>query len=242
MRLPKKLSIIIPVFNEAERIKSGLKIIQDWHKRYPGWEFILVNDGSGDDTEKIIKKFPFVKLISYYKNQGKGYALKQGVLKATQPLVLLSDIDFSTPLTELPKLAAAIKEADLVIGSRKSLGAEIIKHQPWWREFLGRQFTNLSKMWLGLKVSDVTCGFKLIKTPVAKKLFKQQKIKRWSYDAEILFLAKKLGFKVAEVPVVWQNDEKTKVKIFPDIFRSLVDLWLIRCQKYTPSSPRKYYH
>ena len=232
MRLPKKLSIIIPVFNEAERIKAGLKIIQDWHKKYPGWEFILVNDGSSDDTEKIIKKFSFVKLVSYAKNQGKGYALKQGVAQATKPLVLLSDIDFSTPLTELPKLAIAIKEADLAIGSRKTLGAKIIKHQPWWREWLGKQFTNLSKLWLGLKVSDVTCGFKLIKTPAAKKLFKQQKIKRWSYDAEILFLAKKMKLRVVDVPVVWENDEQTKVSVVKDIQRSLIDLFIIRWQKY----------
>ncbi|MBU1322576.1 glycosyltransferase, partial [Patescibacteria group bacterium] len=121
MRLPKKLSIIIPVFNEAERIKAGLKIIQDWHKKYPGWEFILVNDGSTDKTGEIINKLKFIKLINYQNNQGKGYALKQGVLKANQPLTLLCDIDFSTPLTELPKLAIAIKEADLAIGSRKTL-------------------------------------------------------------------------------------------------------------------------
>lgn len=228
MRLPKKLSIIIPVFNEAERIKAGLKIIQDWHKKYPGWEFILVNDGSTDNTGEIIKKLKFIKLINYQNNQGKGYALKQGVLKANQPLTLLCDIDFSTPLTELPKLAIAIKEADLAIGSRKTLGAKIIKHQPWWREWLGKQFTNLSKLWLGLKVSDVTCGFKLIKTPAAKKLFKQQKIKRWSYDAEILFLAKKMKLRVVDVPVVWENDEQTKVSIFKDIWQSIIDLIRIR--------------
>lgn len=232
MRLPKKLSIIIPVFNEAERIESGLKIIKGWHKRYPGWEFILVNDGSSDGTEEIIKKYSFVKLISYTKNQGKGYALKQGVKLVTQPLVLLSDIDFSSPLTELPKLATAIKEADLVIGSRKTSGAKIIKHQPWWREFLGKQFTNLSKLWLGLKVSDVTCGFKLIKTSVAKELFKQQKIKRWSYDAEILFLAKQMKLIVVDVPVLWENDELTKVSVIKDILRSLHELWIIKHAKY----------
>lgn len=232
MRLPKKLSIIIPVFNEENRLNKAFKIIEKWHQKQPDWEFILVNDGSSDNTEKIIKKFSFVKLVSYSKNQGKGYALKQGVSLATQPLVLLSDIDFSTPLTELPKLAAALKKADLAIGSRKTLGAKIIKHQPWWREYLGKQFTNLSKLWLGLKVSDVTCGFKLIKTPAAKELFKQQKIKRWSYDAEILFLAKKMKLKVTDVPVLWKNDEQTKVSIFKDIQSSLIDLFKIRWQKY----------
>lgn len=232
MQFPKNLSIVIPVYNEENRLKKAFKIIVQFHLQQPNWEFILVNDGSSDGTEKIIKKFLFVKLISYSKNQGKGYALKQGVSLATQPLVLLSDIDFSSPLTELPKLATAIKKADLAIGSRKTLGAKIIKHQPWWREYLGRQFTNLSKLWLGLKVSDVTCGFKLFKTPKAKKLFGLSIIKRWSYDAEILFLAKKTGFTVAEVPVLWKNDIKTKVNLTQDIFKSLTDLWLVRWNKY----------
>ena len=240
MQFPKNLSIVIPVYNEENRLKKALKIIIWWHRRQPNWEFILVNDGSSDDTEKIIKQFPFVKLISYSKNQGKGYALKQGVAQASKPLVLLSDIDFSTPLTELLKMFEKIKSADLAIGSRKTLGAKIIKHQPWWREYLGRQFTNLSKLWLGLKVSDVTCGFKLIKTPVAKELFRQQKIKRWSYDAEILFLAKKMSYQITEVPVLWKNDEQTKVSPCKDIIWSLGELMVIRCLKYKPSLPRKY--
>jgi len=229
MQFPENLSIVIPVYNEEKRLKKAFKIIEKWHRQQLNWEFILVNDGSSDGTEKIIKKFSFVKLISYSKNQGKGYALKQGVLKATQSLTLLCDVDFSTPLTELSLFYPFIaKGADLVIGSRKASGAKIIKHQPWWREYLGRQFTNLSKLWLGLKVSDVTCGFKLFKTPVAKKLFKQQKIKRWSYDAEILFLAKKLGYQIIEVPVVWQNDEQTKVSVLKDIWQSIIDLIRIK--------------
>lgn len=232
MQFPKELSIVIPVYNEEFRLNKALKIIGQWHQQQPGWEFILVNDGSTDKTAERIKKLKFIKLISYPNNQGKGFALKQGVAQATKPLVLLSDIDFSTPLTELPKLANEIDKADLVIGSRKITGANIIKHQPWWREWLGKQFTNLSKLWLGLNVSDVTCGFKLIKTPVAKELFKRQKIKRWTYDAEILFLGKKMKLKVVDVPVVWENDERTKVSILKDINKSLIDLFIIKLSKY----------
>lgn len=225
---PKKLSIIIPIYNESGRIQIGLMEICKWHKLQPQWEFILVNDGSTDDTAKQIKQYKFIKLISYPVNQGKGYALKQGVLEATQPLILLSDIDWSTPLTELPKLFQKITTADLVIGSRKMAGAEVTQHQPWWRELLGKQFTNLSRTWLGLNVSDVTCGFKLFKGSLARKLFGLLKINRWSYDAEILYLAKKLNYKIKEVPVRWQNDEKTKVNLIRDIFGSLNDLWQIR--------------
>ena len=217
------LSVIIPVYNEAKRLPRALAICG----KHPGWEIIFVNDGSTDATAALIKKAGF-KLISYPKNQGKGYALKQGVAAATKPLTLITDVDFSTPLTDLPKLLKALNGAGIVIGSRKTKGAQITKHQSPWREFLGRQFTNLTNLWLGTNVSDVTCGFKLFKTPVAKKLFALSKIKRWGYDAEILYLAKKLKFKIAEVPVVWHNDARTKVALLPDIFRSLVDLILIR--------------
>ncbi|MDZ4228888.1 MAG: dolichyl-phosphate beta-glucosyltransferase [Patescibacteria group bacterium] len=219
------LSIVIPVFNEAQRLPQSLTICQKAAKANPGWEFIFVSDGSTDTTNQLVKQAGF-KLIAYVKNQGKGYALKQGVAQASQPLTLISDIDWSTPLSELDKFFPI--SADIVVGSRKTAGAQITKHQSPWREFLGRQFTNLTNLWLGTNVSDVTCGFKLFKTPVAKKLFALSKIKGWGYDAEILYLAKKLGFKVTEVPVIWQNDENTKVSLLKDILRSLIDLYLIR--------------
>lgn len=218
-----KLSVIIPVFNEATRLPRALEIC----RQNPGWEFIFVDDGSTDNTAQLIKESGF-KLISYPKNQGKGFALKQGVKSASRLFILITDVDFSTPLSELPKLSRLIGKSDIVIGSRKTQGSQIIKHQSVMREFLGRQFTNFTNLWLDINVSDVTCGFKLFKTPVAKKLFGLSKIKRWGYDAEILYLAIKYKFKIAEVPVVWQNDDRTKVTLFKDIFRSFADLLLIR--------------
>ena len=216
-----KLSVIIPVYNEAKRLPAALAIC----RRHPDWEIIFVDDGSTDATAQMIKKAGF-KLITYPRNQGKGYALKQGVAAAAGPLILITDVDFSTPIIELPKLLCV--KADIVIGSRKTAGAKITRHQPRLREFLGKQFTNLTNFWLGTKVSDVTCGFKLFKAPIAKKLFALSKIKRWGYDAEIIYLAKKLNYQITEVPVTWQNDARTKVALFPDVFRSLLDLLLIR--------------
>ena len=225
MDFPDRLSVIIPVFNEAERLSKALKICQ---KRFPGWQFIFVDDGSTDKTKQIIKKAGF-EVISYRKNQGKGYALKQGVKKAAQPLSLITDIDFSTPLSELPKLSQEIEAGfDMVIGSRKTKGARVTKHQPKLREWLGTRFTDLSNLWLGLNVTDFTCGFKLFKTKTAKKIFKMQRIKRWGYDAEIIFIANKLKIKIKEVPVIWHNDDRTRVNLGIDILRSLLDLWLIR--------------
>lgn len=228
----RKISIIIPVFNESARIDQGLIVIANWHGKFPEWEFILINDGSSDDTKKKIQKYKFIKLISYSENQGKGFALKQGVAGATKPFILLSDIDFSTPLTELPKLLKKINKDNFVIGSRKTDGAKILKHQSFWREWLGKQFTNLAKVFLGLKVSDVTCGFKLMSNKVGKKLFRLSSIKRWGYDAEILFIAKLNKIKVVEVPVVWKNDELTKVNILRDIFQSIKELGLIRINQW----------
>jgi glycosyltransferase involved in cell wall biosynthesis len=218
-----KLSVIIPVYNEAKRLPKALTIC----RRRPNWEFIFVSDGSTDQTNSLIRSAGY-KLIAYPANRGKGFALKQGVASAGQPLILITDVDFSTPLSELPKLAAKIAGADIVIGSRKTAGAQILRRQPALREFLGRQFTNLTNFWLGTKVSDITCGFKLFQAPVAKKLFALSKINRWGYDAEILFLAKKLHYRVAEVPVKWKNDPNTKVNLIKDIFRSITDLILIK--------------
>jgi glycosyltransferase involved in cell wall biosynthesis len=234
---PAELSIIIPVYNESQRLSAALTICVDWARRQPGWEFIFVNDGSSDDT--VAKLQPAVRtikqftLLSYPVNHGKGFALKQGVAQAVKPLVLICDLDFSTPLKDLSLLYPFVaKGADLAIGSRKALGAKVLKHQAPFREWLGKQFTNLSKMWLGLTVTDVTCGFKLFTTPVAKKLFASSRVNRWGYDAEILFLAKKHGFKVVDVPVTWINDERTKVNILRDIFNSLTDLLTIRANDW----------
>lgn len=225
------LSIVIPVFNEQERLPKALEICQKAAKANPDWEFIFVDDGSTDTTTRLIKQAGF-KLISYSQNQGKGFALKQGVKAASKSLTLITDIDWSTPLSELDKLLAARSDNDLVIGSRKVSGATITRHQPLLREWLGKQFTNLTNLWLGTNVSDVTCGFKLFKTPVAKKLFALSKINRWSYDAEILYLAKKLNFSVKEIPIIWKNDSRTKVNLFKDIIRSIVDLIRIKLTDY----------
>ena len=228
MRFPEKLSLVIPVYNEENRLPNSLKVCKDRQKQFPNWQFIFVDDGSTDKTKLLIERAGF-KVISYPKNQGKGFALKQGVKKASKPLTLIVDVDFSTPLSELAKLYQPIQGGyKIVIGSRKTKGAVILKHQSILREWLGKQFTNLSKIWLGLRVSDVTCGFKLFKTKVAKQIFGKSIIKGWGYDAEILFLAKKYQIKIAEGAVTWKNDERTKVSMASDIVGTLRDLWQIR--------------
>jgi len=228
------LTIILPVYNEEKRVRKGIGKCSDFIKASNlKIEIILVNDGSTDKTKQDIKKLikgkKNIKLISYPENRGKGYAIKRGVGKAKGNLILFTDIDLSTPLTEINKFLSFIDSgADIVIGTRKVKGAKIKKHQKPIREWLGRGFTFLSNLILQVKVSDFTCGFKLFKKKAAKKIFKKTKIKRWGFDAEALFLAEKMNFSIVEVPVIWENDEDTKVDLKKDILGSFADLLKIR--------------
>jgi dolichyl-phosphate beta-glucosyltransferase len=236
-KIPKRLSIVIPLYNETKRFHKGLVVCQEMLNQNPDWECIFVNDGSTDNTKKLvnenIKEIPNAKLISYDKNRGKGYAIKRGVLKAKKEYLLFTDIDFSTPISELEKLFLHDKNnCDIVIGTRKVKEALIKVHQPFYRESLGHAFTIITNLWLGLNISDFTCGFKLFKTKVAKKIFSKQKINRWGFDAETLYLARKYKFKICEVPVLWENDAATKVSLLKDILRSLNDLIQIRINDF----------
>lgn len=228
------LTIILPVFNEEKRIKRGLKKCLDFIKTSNlNIEIILVNDGSTDKTKEVVKRLisgkKHFKLINYSQNQGKGQAIKRGVNKALGSLILFSDIDFSTPLFEINKFLPFIKNGvDIVIGTRKVKGSKLEKRQSLLREWLGKGFTFLANCLLKVRVSDFTCGFKLFKKKAAKKIFAKTKIKRWGFDAEVLFLAEKFGFSIIEIPVIWRNDEQTKVDLKKDIWRSLKDLLMIR--------------
>ncbi len=226
------LSIIIPLYNEEDRL-FNLKTIYQYlnHKKFK-WEMILINDGSNDNTQKevkkIIKENKNTQLFSYSKNEGKGYAIKLGMLKARGQYRLFTDIDLSTPIEEFDKFIPFLKKFDVIIGSRKISGSKIIIHQTGTREILGKGFTKLSQIILQLQTTDFTCGFKCFSKDAAEKIFNKQKIYGWGFDSEILFLARKFGFKVKEIPVKWSNDPKSKVKFPQDIITSLVDLFTIR--------------
>lgn len=232
--LPEKLTLILPVYNEAKRLEKAFLRLKQIHDCYPGWQIIFVDDGSTDKTKQVLEKKikqqrRQMELISYSPNQGKGYAIKKGIEQASSKYALFSDIDFSTPLEELALFKPYMeRDVDIVIGTRKVKGALITQHQPFLREWLGRQFTDLANFWLGTDISDYTCGFKLFKTEVAKKIFAKQRIKRWAFDAEILFLAQAENLKLVEVPVLWSNDKKTKVRLSRDILITLWELFQIR--------------
>ena len=223
-----KLSLIIPVYNEASRFRAGIKLALDYlQSQFYSWEVIVVDDGSNDNSTSTINKAN-THVIRTGKNFGKGHAIKIGVEAAAGEYIVFSDIDFSVSLIYLPKFLSALKSSDIAIGSRRLPQSHIAHHQDYLRESLGRGFTGLSNLILGLNHTDLTCGFKGFKRSVAQKLFSLQKLNRWAFDSEILFLAKKLGLRVTEIPVSWSNDPQTKVKLFQDTLTSLVALFQIR--------------
>lgn len=226
------LSVIVPVYNEEKRVEKGLKEILNFlSKQKFSWELILVDDGSTDKTEKIVRKNiaqnKNAQLVSS-RHQGKGGAIKKGVLTSKGKWVLFLDIDLATPMEELTKFRSQIKNFDVLIGSRKMTGARILLHQPKFRELSGKVFTFLTNALVTSGISDITCGFKMYKGRLAKQLFKQSVLRDWSFDAEILFLAQKKKARIKEIAVTWKDDPHTKVNIFQDAFKSFSGLLKIR--------------
>lgn len=229
------ISIIVPLYNEESRLANLSKIFKFFKKKGLNYELILINDGSIDKTlnklSGLSKNFKF-KLISYKENRGKGYAVKMGMMKARGKYRLFTDIDLSTPIEVFNKFIPILSKYDIVIGSRKKRGSRLIIHQPKLREKLGKAFTALSQGFLNINLTDFTCGFKCFSKEATEKTFVRQKINRWGFDTEILFISKKMGLSIKEVPVDWKNDIETRVKLPWDIITSLTDLIKIRYNNF----------
>lgn len=230
------ISIVLPAYNEEARLPATLAAILSYLETR-GWshsEVLVVNDGSADGTAAVVEQFrakhPQVRLIENPGNRGKGYSVRHGMLEACGDWVLFSDSDLSAPIEELDTLlkAAEARGALVVIGSR-ALDRKLIKiHQSWFRETAGRIFNLMMRISTGLPFSDTQCGFKLFKRQAAHEVFRRQKIERWGFDAEVLFIARKLGYKTIEVPVRWSHSEGTKISMFRDSVNMFVDLLRVR--------------
>jgi glycosyltransferase involved in cell wall biosynthesis len=227
------VSIVVPAFNEAARIGNSITKIDAFMRRSPSvFELIVVDDGSTDQTAEIVErsKTPRLRLVQNDGNRGKGYTVRHGVLSASGKYVLFTDADLSAPIEELEKLLdVALKEhADVVIGSRALDAKYIEKHQSRLRELSGKTFNAMVRLLLGLQLHDTQCGFKLFDREKSRSVFEQQTTNGFGFDPEILFLAKRKGLKIRETPVRWSHAEGSKVNVFRDGLRMLLDLIRIR--------------
>ncbi len=234
-----KLSLIIPAYNEEKIIADNLDLMTSFlrTKKYD-WEIIVVNDGSKDRTPKIVKvisaKNKKIKLVDLRVNQGKGAAIRAGIMVAKGEYVIFSDADLSVPISFIdPFLSALEKKGEVVIGSRRTANSNIIKHQNILRESMGKVFTMLSKITANTNITDFTCGFKGFTKEAAAKIFSRTTIDRWVYDTEILYLAQKLRYKIVEVPVDWVNRGDSRVKLMKVVIPSLIDLVRIKIYDFS---------
>ena len=242
---PLDLSIVIPAFNEQARLPKTLHSIIDYLLARPcSAEIIVVDDGSSDRTAAIVsdfrEKYPQLRLLSNSGNRGKGFSVRHGMLEARGQIALFSDADLSTPIEEADKLLAAIRDEgyDAAIGSRAVDRSLIEVHQSFVREQAGIFFNRMVQLIVGIPISDTQCGFKAFRTERARVIFEQQRIERFGFDPEILFLAQRHGLRVAEIPVRWSHDPATKVSVAADGIRMFLELILIRWNALRGIYPR----
>jgi dolichyl-phosphate beta-glucosyltransferase len=232
------LSIVVPAYNEAERLGRSLDRILAWTEGLGREvEIIVVDDGSRDATCDVVRSYaPRVRLVQNGRNRGKGYSVRNGVLSATGEQILFTDADLSTPIEDWSKLAAALESADIAVGSRALKDSNVTKHQPRYREAMGRVFNTIVQGLAVQGVRDTQCGFKLFRAEVGQALFREATIEGFAFDVEVLFLARRKGYRIAEVPVTWENDDRTRVHPFYDSARMFRDVVTIRLRHgfFTP--------
>jgi len=227
-------SIIIPAYNESSRLRPTLdELLRFIEQR--GWdaEVLVVDDGSRDNTRDIVREcartHSQIVLVENPGNRGKGYSVRNGMLHARGDICLFTDADLSSPIGEAQKLFDAIAAgADIAIGSRWLRADLQTERQPLYRQLFGRVFNLVLRIFLGLKFADTQCGFKVFRREAAHRIFPLQRIERWGFDPEILFLARRLGFSVKEVPVVWAHSEGTRLSPFRDGVRMFGEVLRIR--------------
>lgn len=237
-------SLVIPAYNEAARIGETLRASLDYlGKVSPQSELIAVNDGSTDATSKVAHEALIganveARLLENFPNRGKGHAVRKGLLAAQRPIALFTDADLSTPLEETPKLVEPIANGsvDLVFGSRALDRRLIGQHQPWRREQGGRVFNLLVRLATGLPFWDTQCGFKAFRLQVCRPILEAARIDGFAFDVELLYLARRAGLRLREIPVRWNHAEGSKIQFVHDSVRMLREVMAIRVSQGTAAS------
>ncbi len=230
------LSVIIPAYNEEARLTATLlAVVEYFDKLYPSsYEVIVVDDGSTDSTSQLASQFseshPQVSVLEYGANRGKGYAVRRGMLKGSGECRLFCDADLATPMEEFEVVLARMQSegSAIGIGSRPLRESHLLVHQPWYREFLGRSFNKVVQMLAAPGIQDTQCGFKIFSAQAADAVFSRCLLDGFAFDAEALFLAKRFGYRVSEVPIRWSHKSGSKVNMARDGLRMVRDVVRLR--------------
>jgi dolichyl-phosphate beta-glucosyltransferase len=230
------LSVIIPAYNEESRLLPILNAsIAYFDNKFQGqYEILVVDDGSIDDTAKIALDYAAghsnVHLLQYGRNRGKGYAVRHGMLNASGQWRLFCDADLATPIEEFDVVhdRMVADKTEIGIGSRPLRESHLIVHQPWYRELMGRGFNKVVQMLAVPGIQDTQCGFKIFSARAAAEVFGLCVLDRFAFDAEALFVARRLGYRISEVPIRWSHKSGSKVSMLRDGTRMIYDLMRIR--------------
>lgn len=233
--MPPLISVVIPAYNEEKNIGNTLALVLEYFQS-KDWpiEIIVSEDASQDKTVEVVESFMrrdgAVRLLRNLQNRGKGSSVRKAVLEAMGEYILFTDADNSTPIEEIEKLVSALqhRKCDIAIASRALAKSKIEIAQPLYRQVMGKVFNIFVRIFLGLNLRDTQCGFKCFPREIGKKVFSLQRLERFCFDAELLYIAKKKGYRILEIPVVWRNRADSKVRPLQDATRMFRDLYQIR--------------
>jgi dolichyl-phosphate beta-glucosyltransferase len=226
------LSLIIPAYNEADRLPDTIERIQE-HRR--AWNFpievIVVVEPSKDRTlalaENAVKSWVDLKVLTHHERRGKGFAVRTGMNRAMGDFIFFTDADLSTPLDDLDAALALFmnnRSIDLIVGNRMHPESQILQRQNVGREWMGKIFNQIVQMLTGLRIRDTQCGFKGFRHRAAREIFGRQRIDGFSFDVEVLLLARAMGFSIVEFPVHWTNSPASRVDPISDSLRMFLDV------------------
>jgi len=238
------LSIIIPSYNEELRLPATLDRVAAYLQTYRGTgEVLVVDDGSKDGTAAVAEyfriKIPTLRVVSNGVNRGKGYSVRHGMQEARGKIALFTDADLSAPIEEAGKLIGALENYDVAIGSRAMDRSLISVHESPFREFAGIIFNKIVRVILWLPFVDTQCGFKAFRREKCGIIFEQQRIERFGFDPELLYLARHHGLRTVEIPVRWGHSAATKVSMLRDSLQMFIDIFTIRWNALRGCYPRK---